>query len=147
MPKGNMWSSVPLPQFHLFYFVVQCVVIGVAAPKGTMSFWSYCGSFRGLVGSLSSLAKSLTGLSDCLRGKTGSLRGHRQIQKPGWLPQKPGWGGRTYIWDIIPLFYRTLFPSGPLPKKQHWQLILRRYKMKRVQKAQKGKWTQVRAKN
>ena len=39
MPNGNMWSSVPLPQFFWFIFVVWCVVIGAAAPKGTMSLW------------------------------------------------------------------------------------------------------------
>ena len=35
MPKGSMWSSVPLPQLSLN--VCSYVVIGAAAPKGAMS--------------------------------------------------------------------------------------------------------------
>ena len=35
MPKGSMWSSVPLPQ--LLLNVCSYVVIGAAAPKGAMS--------------------------------------------------------------------------------------------------------------
>ena len=36
MPKGSMWSSVPLPQLLLNVYC-SYEVIGAAAPKGAMS--------------------------------------------------------------------------------------------------------------
>ena len=39
MPKGSMWSSVPLPQLLLNVYC-SYVVIGAAAPKGAMSHYT-----------------------------------------------------------------------------------------------------------
>ena len=46
MPKGNMWSSVPLP-YCLFKIIINCCrlfyVSRAAAPKGAMSvLFSFC---------------------------------------------------------------------------------------------------------
>ena len=101
-PKAICGHRYPCPNFlDLFWFVVCCVVIGAAAPKGTMSLWFYCGNFRGLAESLGGLAGSLRGLAGSLRGLECSHRG---------LAGGDRW---TYRRDKITLFYRTSSPLGP----------------------------------